>query len=77
MTQIHSLLIMSSINIKNLGRTTNVPNLAKHIIENCHLIDPAKLPEVEQLLLYLQARKTTKETEAGKGIVLHIMHTLL
>ncbi|CAI8055975.1 Kinesin-associated protein 3 [Geodia barretti] len=57
------------INIKGLSRTTNVPNLAKHIVESCNLIDPAKLPVVEQLLLYLQARRSTKEGEAEKDVL--------
>jgi hypothetical protein len=57
------------VNIKNLSRNTNVPGLAKHVVEACQLIDPARLPEVEQLLLYLQARKSTTDGEAEKDML--------
>ena len=51
--------------VKNLGRSTDIPSLARHIVATCQLIDEACTPELEQLFLYMQARKTTKEGEAG------------
>lgn len=54
-----------SVNVKNLSRTTDIPNLAKQVVATCQLINPARLAEVEQLLLYMQARKTTNEGDAG------------
>ena len=51
------LLIWYRIRLKSLNDTTNVGALAKEIIEKCKLIHPSKLPEVEQLLYYLQNRK--------------------
>ena len=54
-----------SINVNNLNHATDIPDLAKHIVATCELINPARLAEVEQLLLYLQARKTTNEEDAG------------
>lgn len=52
-----------SVNVKNLSHTTDIPSLAKKVVDTCELINPARLPEVEQLLLYLQARK---EGDAGQ-----------
>ena len=52
-----------SINVKNLSHTTDIPTVAKKVVDTCELINPARLPEVEQLLLYLQARK---EGDAGQ-----------
>ena len=60
--------------MKNLSRSTNIPSLAQHIVTTCQLIDPASVGEVEQLLLYLQARKTTKEGEAGVPFLFICLH---
>ena len=53
------------IRLKSLNANTNISALAKEIIEKCKLIHPTKLPEVEQLLYYLQNRK---ETAQSKGL---------
>lgn len=44
-----------------MNATTNIAKLASEVIEKCKLIHPNKLPEVEQLLYYLQNRKDTGE----------------
>ena len=65
-----SLLIISlrllrpfRIRLRSLDSTTDISALAQEVVEQCKLIHPAKLPEVEQLLFYLQNRK-----EVAKGI---------
>ena len=45
------------IRLKSLGPGTDLTALAKEIINKCKLIHPSKVPEVEQLLYYLQNRK--------------------
>ncbi len=45
------------IRVKSLNANTDISALAKDIIDKCKLIHPSKLPEVEQLLFYLQNRK--------------------
>lgn len=55
-----SLLSLSpshSVNVKGLGPGTDIQPLAVQIITSCELIQPGRLPEVEQLLAYLQKRK--------------------
>ena len=49
--------------MKSLNANTDISALAKDIIDKCKLIHPSKLPEVEQLLYYLQNRKDG----GGKG----------
>lgn len=51
------------IRVKSLNANTNIGALAKEIIDRCKLIHPSKLPEVEQLLFYLQNRKDTTGKE--------------
>lgn len=46
------------IRLKSLNSDTNVSLLAKEVIEKCSLIHESKLHEVEQLIYYLQNRKT-------------------
>ncbi|XP_074655810.1 kinesin-associated protein 3-like isoform X2 [Tubulanus polymorphus] len=48
---------LKSIRVKSLNDNTDIASLAKEIVERCKLIHPSKLPEVEQLLFYLQKRK--------------------
>ena len=55
--------------MENVNRATNIPSLAREVVANCPIIDEDKLPELEQLLLYMQARKRTKEGAAG-----HLVH---
>eukprot|EP00047_Mylnosiga_fluctuans_P022251 m.116739 g.116739 ORF g.116739 m.116739 type:complete len:798 (-) comp9189_c0_seq1:179-2572(-) len=42
---------------KAMSKSTNIPQLSQTIIEKCKLIHPSKLPELEQLLSFLQKRK--------------------
>ena len=52
--------------MKSLNANTDIAALAREVVEKCKLIHPSKLPEVEQLLYYLQNRKETSST--GKTI---------
>ncbi|XP_006812486.1 kinesin-associated protein 3-like [Saccoglossus kowalevskii] len=57
------------IRLKNLNSATDVAALAREVVDKCKLIHPSKLPEVEQLLYYLQNRKKnspTKGSDQGK-----------
>ncbi|KAI4898694.1 hypothetical protein NFI96_002452 [Prochilodus magdalenae] len=45
------------IRLKNLNASTDVASLARKVVEECKLIHPSKLAEVEHLLFYLQNRK--------------------
>ncbi|XP_032235565.2 kinesin-associated protein 3 [Nematostella vectensis] len=51
------------IRLRSLNSTTNIAALSKEIIEKCKLIHPSKLPEVEQLLYYLQNRKENSKSK--------------
>ncbi|XP_055896459.1 kinesin-associated protein 3-like isoform X2 [Biomphalaria glabrata] len=53
------------IRVKGLHENSDLSTLAKEIIEKCKLIHPSKLPEVEQLLYYLQNRKETAPPKAS------------
>ncbi|XP_018377302.1 PREDICTED: kinesin-associated protein 3 isoform X4 [Trachymyrmex cornetzi] len=46
------------IRLKSLNADTNVSLLAKEVMEKCSLIHESKLHEVEQLIYYLQNRRT-------------------
>ncbi|XP_056132762.1 kinesin-associated protein 3a [Lampris incognitus] len=52
------------IRLKSLNANTDVSSLAKKVIEECKLIDPSKLPEVEHLLYFLQNRRKPKDKQA-------------
>ncbi|XP_018337781.1 PREDICTED: kinesin-associated protein 3 isoform X4 [Trachymyrmex septentrionalis] len=52
------------IRLKSLNADTNVSLLAKEVMEKCSLIHESKLHEVEQLIYYLQNRRTN-DTSAG------------
>lgn len=56
------------IRLKSLNATTNISVLSKEVVDKCKLIHPSRLPEVEQMLYYLQQRKGDKEdvTEQDK-----------
>uniref|UniRef100_A0A8C1HHY4 Kinesin-associated protein 3a n=2 Tax=Cyprinus carpio TaxID=7962 RepID=A0A8C1HHY4_CYPCA len=45
------------IRLKSLNSNTDIASLARKVVEECRLISPSRLPEVEQLLFYLQNRK--------------------
>lgn len=47
------------IRVKSLSPSTDVGALAKKVVEECKLIPPSRLPQVEQLLYYLQNRKSS------------------
>ncbi|XP_072014617.1 kinesin-associated protein 3-like [Amphiura filiformis] len=54
------------IRVKSLNANTDIAALAREVVEKCKLIHPSKLPEVEQLLYYLQNRKETSSTAGSK-----------
>uniref|UniRef100_A0A4W3JDF8 Kinesin-associated protein 3a n=1 Tax=Callorhinchus milii TaxID=7868 RepID=A0A4W3JDF8_CALMI len=45
------------IRLKSLNSNTDIGSLARKVVEECKLIHPSKLAEVEQLLYYLQNRR--------------------
>ncbi|XP_023557713.1 kinesin-associated protein 3 [Octodon degus] len=45
------------IRLKGLNANTDITSLARKVVEECKLIHPSKLNEVEQLLYYLQNRR--------------------
>ncbi|XP_073756103.1 kinesin-associated protein 3 isoform X4 [Callorhinus ursinus] len=45
------------IRLKSLNANTDIASLARKVVEECKLIHPSKLNEVEQLLYYLQNRR--------------------
>nr|XP_029489142.1 kinesin-associated protein 3 isoform X1 [Oncorhynchus nerka] len=51
------------IRLKSLNANTDITTLARRVVEECRLIHPSKLPEVEQLLFYLQNRKKPDKQE--------------
>ena len=53
------------IRLKSLNSHTDITALAKEVIHKCKLIHPSKVPEVEQLLYYLQNRKPVQSNAAG------------
>ncbi|KAK1126832.1 hypothetical protein K0M31_004454 [Melipona bicolor] len=55
------------IRLKSLNADTNVSLLAKEVIEKCSLIHESKLREVEQLIYYLQNRKTNDSTNSDNN----------
>ncbi|XP_043270481.1 kinesin-associated protein 3 isoform X2 [Venturia canescens] len=55
------------IRLKSLNADTNVSLLAKEVMEKCFLIHESKLHEVEQLIYYLQKRKSTTDGNSVDG----------
>lgn len=51
------------IRLKSLNAHTDTSSLARKVVEECRLIHPSKIREVEQLLFYLQKRKNPNGTE--------------
>ena len=49
------------VNVSGLTASSNVTTIAKQLIAQCNLIQPSRLPELEQLLMYLQKRKVEKK----------------
>ncbi|XP_040895979.1 kinesin-associated protein 3a [Toxotes jaculatrix] len=56
------------IRLKNLNASTDTSSLARKVVEECRLIHPSKLHEVEQLLFYLQSRKQSNDNREKKRI---------
>uniref|UniRef100_A0A667Z4D5 Kinesin-associated protein 3a n=1 Tax=Myripristis murdjan TaxID=586833 RepID=A0A667Z4D5_9TELE len=56
------------IRLKSLNANTDISSLARKVVEECRLIHPSKLPEVEQLLFYLQNRKKTNDKQEKQKI---------
>ncbi|XP_033122038.1 kinesin-associated protein 3-like [Anneissia japonica] len=54
------------IRVRSLNSSTNIAALSREVVEKCKLIHPSKLPEVEQLLYYLQNRKES-QIKQGSG----------
>ena len=59
------LQLFCSINVKNVTRSIDISSVAREVMASCSILDQGSLSEVEQLLLYMQARKRTKEGDAG------------
>ncbi len=55
------------IKLKNLTPDSDIFTLAKEVMKQCALIHRSKLPEVEQLLYYLQNRKETADVVSTGG----------
>ncbi|XP_077572431.1 kinesin-associated protein 3a [Stigmatopora nigra] len=51
------------IRLKSLSSNTDTSSLAQKVVEECHLIHPSKLNEVEQLLFYLQNRRQANDDQ--------------
>lgn len=56
-------LVPFSIRVKSLNAHTDTASLARKVVEECRLIHPSKLREVEQLLFYLQKHKQSNGIE--------------
>ncbi|XP_053503258.1 kinesin-associated protein 3b isoform X2 [Ictalurus furcatus] len=56
------------IRLKSLNTSTDISSLARKVVDECKLIHPSKVAEVEHLLFYLQNRKkaSSKEKEEKK-----------
>uniref|UniRef100_A0A3B4DGU0 Kinesin-associated protein 3b n=1 Tax=Pygocentrus nattereri TaxID=42514 RepID=A0A3B4DGU0_PYGNA len=54
------------IRLKSLNASTDVALLARKVVEECKLIHPSKVAEVEHLLFYLQNRKKPADKEEKK-----------
>ena len=53
------------IRLKSLDAKSDVPTVAKEVLDKCKLIHQSKLTEVQHLISYLKARKRS-DTKAGK-----------
>lgn len=60
-----SFFSCSSIRMKSLSPSTDVGALAKKVLEECKMIPASRLPQVEQLLYYLQNRKSSPVESNG------------
>ena len=55
--------------MSGLTSSSNVTVIAKQLIAQCNLIQPSRLPELEQLLTYLQKRKLDKKGDSSNYII--------
>jgi len=57
-----------TIKLQGFDGQTDIHQLAEEVVTKCSLVNPARLPEIEQLLYYLQNRKDGQiaSTEAPK-----------
>lgn len=55
-----SVLLLCRIKVQSLDSSTDIQALAWHIVSKCELINMSRVPEVEQLLSYLQNRNKGK-----------------
>uniref|UniRef100_A0A7N8YB68 Kinesin-associated protein 3a n=1 Tax=Mastacembelus armatus TaxID=205130 RepID=A0A7N8YB68_9TELE len=56
------------VRLRSLNANTDTSSLARKVVEECRLIHPSKLREVEQLLFYLQNRKQSNDNQEKKHI---------
>uniref|UniRef100_A0A672MQI6 Kinesin-associated protein 3-like n=1 Tax=Sinocyclocheilus grahami TaxID=75366 RepID=A0A672MQI6_SINGR len=72
---------LQRIRLRSLNASTDVSALARKVVEECKIIHPSKLAEVEHLLLYLQNRKKPSskfdilpmtEKIRGSTLILHL-----
>ncbi|XP_043941205.1 kinesin-associated protein 3 [Protopterus annectens] len=54
------------IRLKSLNSNTDIASLARKVVDECKLIHPSKVAEVEQLLYYLQNRRDTHLSKEKK-----------
>uniref|UniRef100_A0A7N5ZVP6 Kinesin-associated protein 3b n=1 Tax=Anabas testudineus TaxID=64144 RepID=A0A7N5ZVP6_ANATE len=66
---LHSVNFYLNVRVKSLSPSTDVAALAKKVVEECKLIPPSRLPQVEQLLYYLQNRKSSPVVGKGESSV--------
>ena len=66
---------MTDFRLKSLNVSTDISSLANEVIAKCKLIHPSKLPEVEQLLYYLQNRSliVNKNQQSIKRLICYII----
>ncbi|KAF8572290.1 hypothetical protein P879_02735 [Paragonimus westermani] len=57
------------IRVKNLNENTDIPELARKIVDNCKLISDGKLSQVEHLLRYLLRRKDAEKHEVKSSVI--------
>ena len=49
--------VSQTIKLQGFDGQTDIHQLAEEVVTKCSLVNPARLPEIEQLLYYLQNRK--------------------
>ncbi|XP_029355317.1 kinesin-associated protein 3a isoform X2 [Echeneis naucrates] len=57
------------IRLKSLNAHTDTSSLALKVVEECRLIHPSKLSEVEQLLFYLKNRKVPDDNQEQQRVL--------